>query len=617
MPPSLSKPLGSWVAATTRGQQSGGPLLRQLRAILAKQLSWRSQPARWRQHSTADGLATSLWGPSLRKATVAMRRLDRSWRRAFAGTDRQSSGGSWGNGPVMFSLAVPAVSIPTKDKEKDKQKPAPKVKGTDSQVFKDADPLSLMPHVDSVWMFLHMLRLMALFMPLGLIGALASLRLIPKQWLYHYLSFALVRAGPTFIKLGQWIATRPDLFSEGLCRHLGELHTDSPSHPFSSTHRTLQAELGPNYLSEYFESVDENALHSGCIAQVHRAKLKPHMLPKPEPETVGFLERLKRAVFGAPPPPEPPSNEVVIKVVHPGLRPLVACDLAVLQLGMWLLSRVVPGSEWFQMEDALDNFSFTLTEHLDMRREAKHLDTFNHLFAGQDDLTFPTPVLALVRPSVLVETFAEGTLISDWIPKASEEDKVRVASIGLKGFLEMLFHYNYIHADLHPGNIIVTAKPDGSPRLVFLDTGMVTVLTERQWVNFVDLYASVIAGDGQSAADLMVERSPRHACSDLDGFRAKMSGIIDEYNKAACASKIHVGMTLATILNTVRRYNVGLESDFASLVVSIIIVDGLGRSLQPDINLVQASRPYVVQWLLEHPSAVSSLIPKILKGPTN
>eukprot|EP00668_Euglena_longa_P016604 GGOE01020883.1.p1 GENE.GGOE01020883.1~~GGOE01020883.1.p1 ORF type:complete len:632 (+),score=187.09 GGOE01020883.1:225-1898(+) len=551
------------------------------------------------------------------QAAATMGRQERRWRRAFSRAFQRTSsgGGSWGNGPAFFSLSVPVI-IAKDNREKEKLKPQPKVKGTDSQVFKDADPSSLMPHVDSLWMFLHILRLTALFMPLCFIGALAALRLIPQRWMHHYLSFALVRAGPTFIKLGQWIATRPDLFSEGLCRHLGELHTDSPSHPFSSTNRTLVAELGPNYLSEYFESVEEEALHSGCIAQVHRAKLKPHLLPKPEPENLGFFEQLKRAIFGAP-PLEPPSNEVVIKVVHPGLRPLVACDLAVLELGMWLLSRIVPGSEWFQMEDALDNFSYTLTEHLDMRREAKHLDTFNHLFAGQDELTFPKPVLELVRPSVLVETFAQGTLISDWIPSASEEDKVRVANIGLKGFLEMLFHYNYIHADLHPGNIIVNQKPDGSPQLVFLDTGMVTVLTERQWVNFVDLYASVIAGDGNSAADLMVERSPRHACNDLDGFRTKMSAIIDEYNRAASASNIHVGMTLATILNTVRRYNVGLESDFASLVVSIIIVDGLGRSLQPDINLVQASRPYVVQWLLDHPSAVSSLIPRILKGPTN
>ena len=97
--------------------------------------------------------------------------------------------------------------------------------------------------------------------------------------------------------------------------------------------------------------------------------------------------------------------------------------------------------------------------------------------------------------------------------------------MGLNGFLEMLFHHNYIHADLHPGNIIVAKKPDGSPRLVFLDTGMVTVLTDQQWHNFVELYAAVVAGDGEAAAHVMIDRAPRQACTDREGFKQTITEV--------------------------------------------------------------------------------------------
>jgi aarF domain-containing kinase len=314
--------------------------------------------------------------------------------------------------------------------------------------------------------------------------------------------------------------------------------------------------------------------------------------------------------YFAKPAPEPAPVSVAVKVVHPNLRDRVAYDLAVLRMSMKIIG-LFPGSEWFGMEDALENFSDTLTEHLDMRREAEHLQVFRDCFVGQTDVTFPKPFHDFVSPSVLVETFEKGELISEWIPKASVAERNAVCEMGLNGFLEMLFHHNYIHADLHPGNIIVAKKPDGSPRLVFLDTGMVTVLTDQQWHNFVELYAAVVAGDGEAAAHVMIDRAPRQACTDREGFKQTITEVIDTYNNAASAENIHVGYTLMTILNAVRRYNVGIESDFASLVVSIIIVDGLGRSLEPDINLVSASRPYVVAWLLKHPSELSSLAGQI------
>jgi len=520
---------------------------------------------------------------------------------------RQATGGPKSGGPCFLSLLVAA---PAPERQKDRREAAVR----SAPLTGTCNPL---PPVTGLRVALHMTFLLVMALPLVAVFLAYCMRAIPRQYWHNALSCALVKAGPTFIKLGQWIATRPDLFSPELCTHLGGLFSDSPVHSFAETEAALRRELGPDCLSEVFEWFEAAPLHSGCIAQVHRAKLRASA-PSPSPAVAGHTEGafspfgLLRWFWGPPAPPKESPSIVAVKVVHPSIRDRVAADLGALWAFMTCL-KVLPGAQWLGLEDALQNFSDTLTESLDMEWEARHLQRFNELFAGDTEISFSKVVLS--RPSVLVQTFEEGEQIATWIPSASMQDRRIVADLGLRGFLQMLFRHNYIHSDLHPGNILVATKADGSPRIVFLDTGMVTELTDAQWVNFVELYACVIAGDGERAADLMVERAPAQACSDRPGFQQAMSAIIEKYNKAESPKDIHIGDTLLTILNTIRTYKVGLESDFASLVVSIIILDGLGRSLQPDICVVSRSRPYVVQWLFEHPSMISELIPRILSLP--
>jgi len=285
---------------------------------------------------------------------------------------------------------------------------------------------------EEVAMVCRALYLMLLFVPAASLAPLCiQLGWRREDWLL-LLRWTLERAGPAFIKWGQWAATRPDMFPADLCRILAALQTGAPRHDFRHTRSIVEAAFRQP-LEEIFSEFAQKPVASGSIAQIHRAVLSSR---------------------GAARTDQPAGTVVAVKVRHPGVSSTMQRDFALMQRAAALSARV-PVLAKLNLQESVRQFGAPLREQLDLQAEARNLQRFNTNFRSWKRLSFPRPIFPLVASDVLVESFEEGKLISHYVDDPQNSHNVALADIGLSSYLQMLLRDNFIHADLHPGNILV------------------------------------------------------------------------------------------------------------------------------------------------------------------
>ena len=250
-----------------------------------------------------------------------------------------------------------------------------------------------------------------------------------------------------------------------------------------------------------------------------------------------------------------------------------------------------------------------LHAQLDFSVEAKNLARFCKHFPGDKGVRFPTPVLQLSSSEVLVESFECGTSLSTilnsepdkgakgWTPSRRRE----IARQGATTFFEMVLLHNFVHADLHPGNILVSG--DGSSdssetRISFIDAGLGTTLSRRDRMNFIDLFSAVLCGDGKKAAGLMVERSPlQGSVLRKEEFEKEMGALIHSVVKVTNfrLAEVRIGDVLRQVLTLCQRHHVKVDGAMARIISSIAILDGIGRQLDPDLDLFAVAKPILLR----------------------
>ncbi|CAK9180599.1 unnamed protein product [Ilex paraguariensis] len=324
-----------------------------------------------------------------------------------------------------------------------------------------------------------------------------------KMWL-QVVHQTLERAGPAFIKWGQWAATRPDLFPRDLCTELSKLHTQAPEHSFSYTKKTIERAFGRK-LSEIFEDFEEAPVASGSIAQVHRASLRYQ-----------YCDREIKPML------------VAVKVRHPGVGESIRRDFEIVDL-IAKISRSIPTLKWLRLDESVLQFAVFMMSQVDLAREAAHLSRFIYNFRSWRDVSFPKPVYPLVHPAVLVETFEQGECVSRYLEELEGHEKIKsaLAHIGTHALLKMLLVDNFIHADMHPGNILVRVSQNKSsrkrlfkskPHIVFLDVGMTAELSKNDRVNLLDFFKAVTRRDGHTAAECTLKLSKQQNCPNPEAF---------------------------------------------------------------------------------------------------
>ena len=390
----------------------------------------------------------------------------------------------------------------------------------------------------------------------------------------YFLISLLFQAGPTFIKLGQWAATRPDIFSPQLISHLSSLHSECPFHSFEDTVLAIEESFGkPIY--EVFTEFDQVPVAAGAIAQIYRAKLG--------------------------------NQEVAVKVRHPNIEEIIRRDLKIidtfskmvsfLALHKFIFDKIgkIPGFQWLHLDENVLTFAKSMQAQVDLRIEGKNLGTFIENFHDYPNIVFPKPYLHYTHPKVLVESFEKGVPISEFTkPRVSSHVKNILATMGIDLFLKMIILDNCIHADLHPGNILVRLNGKDEPQIIILDVGLITILSNDDRRNFLDLFSAIIVGDGNKAASLMLERS-RYKTDLLsgEGFKREMADLIN-YVMSKQLSEVEVGDVLTRIFEIGRKYKVAIESNFATLFIGTIVLEGLGKQLNPRLNFIEEAKPFLL-----------------------
>lgn len=222
--------------------------------------------------------------------------------------------------------------------------------------------------------------------------------------------------------------------------------------------------------------LENEALGSGCVAHVYKGRL------------------LAGEHAGTP---------IAVKVVDPGLQKTVDLDLSLMRVAATVFE-LLPRLHWLSMYETVDEFGKLMECQLDLRREATNLERFRRDFEGDPTLVFPRPLYPWVTENVLVEEFKDGKPISTYF---GGDNTRQLARIGLQAFLKMVFLTNFVHGDLHPGNMMVGRREDnGGPCLVMLDAGIVCELDQHDRKNFIDMFYAIVVGDGKLAGRLMIER---------------------------------------------------------------------------------------------------------------
>ncbi|PFH59346.1 hypothetical protein XA68_12475 [Ophiocordyceps unilateralis] len=479
-------------------------------------------------------------------------------------------------------------------------------------------------------------------------------------WWYGLLVQSMEWAGPAFIKLGQWAASRSDLLPTEMCEMMSRLHSHAPAHSMRQTRETVSAAFDGRSLEDVFDEFDETPLGVGAIAQVYRARLKPDLMAPADadvatPHPPALSDNVRRHVDSVlkRSPQRVPSSFVAVKVLHPNVERTVRRDLTIMGFFASILN-AIPTIEWLSLPDEVAQFGAMMRLQLDLRIEAANLETFRQNFKHRSTAWFPYPYTQFTTRNLLVEEYAHGIPLADFLENGGGVFQHDIADEGLDAFLHMLLIDNFVHADLHPGNIMVrfyqTARPElrlrrsrdkplpasdedeaadvtervlerlrpfrhrknqaaweaelasidaegYRPQLVFIDTGLVTELSETNRANFLALFRAVAEFDGYKAGHLMCERCRQpDAVLEQEIFALKMQHLVLGVKRRTLAlGAVKIGDILQRVLAMVRHHHVRLEGDFVNVVLSILLLEGIGRSLSPDVDLLSSSLPILRQ----------------------
>jgi len=414
------------------------------------------------------------------------------------------------------------------------------------------------------------------------------------KWWWSLLRDCIRWSGPCNIKFSQWIATRPDLFPLVMCQQLQDLQTNAIRHSWKATRATLTDMFGPDWDGIFSLELDPASgeptiVGSGCVAQVLRGRM-----------------RAGGAAGGG-----GGGAEVAVKVIHPTVAKSIEDDIRIMRFVTHWLEKL-PRLCHMGLTESVEEFSLFMNSQLDLRREAAALARFRKNFNiqagdGSSDskgkkgggvaVTFPEPLYPHVTRLALVETFAEGELILDLLGRIDAQTRHELATSGLDAILKMVFQDNFIHADMHMGNLICQSLDGGGLRLTMIDAGLTAELEAQDRVNFIDLFKAVVLNDGRRVGRLIIERSRNlGACIDPEGFEKELDEVVRTVHASGLSlGRIGVGALLQRVLVACYRHNVRLESKFVSVVLAIGVVEGLGRRLDPDVDILRKAAPYVLQ----------------------
>lgn len=389
---------------------------------------------------------------------------------------------------------------------------------------------------------------------IGWLGLLVTFRgtAARQAWFAQRFTALLIALGATFVKVGQIMSTRPDLIPPHVILALTRLQDNVGAFPWRHVERTFLEELAAPP-SELFASIDHEPVASASVAQVHRATLHS-------------------------------GEEVAVKVRRRGLDDLVRFDLAMMRQVARLIA-LVPSWRLLAPVESIDEFGRSIRAQLDLRIEAANNRRFTENFANDPDIGFPVLHPALCTRLVLTMDFVRGAKVLD-APATLGIDRTRLARIGFRTLLEMVFSHGFVHADLHPGNILVTE----AGKVVILDLGLTAELDDEARRAFAQFFAGWAGADGKVMARLMADLSPSAKVTDYPSYEREIVEFVGRYHGKALG-EVQVSTVVFDMMHILRRHRVRVNPIYTMCNVAIAVTEGIGKQLDPRLDLVHEALP--------------------------
>ena len=365
----------------------------------------------------------------------------------------------------------------------------------------------------------------------------------------------LLTLGPTFIKLGQLLSTRPDILPPAYIEVLEGLQDDVPPAPWEESKQVLEAELGP--VDEVFDDFDTESISGASLGQVYTATYE--------------------------------SEDVAIKVRRPGIEELVEADLKAIRWSLPLVRRFIGGGRAFSLENLSDEFAKTIREEMDYRREREMLEEIKGNFAGNDRIRIPRTYEAVSGPRVLTMEYIGGTKISriDELDDAGLDRSV-VAETLQEVYLQMIIDDGVFHADPHPGNLAV----DDDGRVIFYDFGMSGRVDPFVQEKIVEFYVAVARQDTDAILDTLISMGTLSPEVDRDVMGEVMELAIADA-RGEDIEQYRVNQIIEQVESTIYEFPLRLPRNLALVLRVATVVEGVCVTLDPEFDFISTATDYL------------------------
>ena len=382
---------------------------------------------------------------------------------------------------------------------------------------------------------------------------------------------ALERLGPIFVKFGQVLSTRRDLMPTDIADELAKLQDRVPPFPSALAVAIIERAYGKK-ISDVFVHFEQVPVASASIAQVHFATLK---------DRNGQL------------------RDVAVKVLRPGMLTVIDKDLGLMRLMAAWVERLSHDGKRLKPREVVAEFDKYLHDELDLIREAANAAQLRRNMEGLDLVLIPEMFWDFCHTDVLVMERMHGVPISqvDRL-RAAGVDIAKLARDGVTIFFTQVFRDGFFHADMHPGNIQVSVDAATFGRYISLDFGIVGTLTEFDKEYLAQNFTAFFRRDYKRVAELHIESGWVPANTRVDELESAIRAVCEPYFDRPL-KEISLGMVLMRLFQTSRRFNVEIQPQLVLLQKTLLNIEGLGRELDPNLDLWSTAKPFLEKWMLE------------------
>lgn len=378
---------------------------------------------------------------------------------------------------------------------------------------------------------------------------------------------ALESLGPIFVKFGQVMSTRRDLLPLDIANELARLQDRVPPFDPDVAIAIIEKAFG-RPITQIFESFERQPVASASIAQVHFATL-------------------------------PGGREVAVKVLRPNMLPAIEKDLALMHMMAGWVEGLSADGKRLKPREVVGEFDKYLHDELDLLREAANAAQLRRNMQNLNLVLIPEMVWDFCMPDVMVMQRMNGVPISQTERlRDAGVDMKKLARDGVTIFFTQVFRDGFFHADMHPGNIQVSLEPATFGRYISLDFGIVGTLTEVDKEYLAQNFSAFFQRDYKRVAELHIESGWVPADTRVDELEAAIRACCEPYFDRPL-KEISLGMVLMRLFQTSRRFHVEIQPQLVLLQKTLLNIEGLGRELDPDLDLWSTAKPFLETWMLE------------------